>query len=55
MISKALLVGAYQRKAEEIAAQGVDLTVLIPPAWQDRRGRQAAEAIHTQAGVRSTA
>lgn len=48
MISKALLVGAYQRKAEEIAAQGVDLTVLIPPAWQDRRGRQAAEAIHTQ-------
>lgn len=48
LISKALVVGAYQRKAEEIAAHGVDLTVLIPPSWHDRRGRQAAEAIHTQ-------
>ena len=40
MVSKALVVGAYQRKAEEIAARGVDLTVLIPPAWGDRRGLQ---------------
>jgi glycosyltransferase involved in cell wall biosynthesis len=48
LISKALVVGAYQRKAEEIAAQGVELTVLIPPSWHDRRGRQAAEAIHTR-------
>ncbi|MBI1296449.1 glycosyltransferase [bacterium] len=48
LISKALVVGAYQRKAEEIAAQGVELTVLIPPSWHDRRGRQLAEAIHTQ-------
>ncbi len=48
MVSKALIVGAYQRKAEEIAALGVDLTVLIPPRWQDRRGRQQAESIHTQ-------
>ena len=47
MVSKALVVGAYQRKAEELARLGVDLTVLIPPAWNDRRGRQAAERAHT--------
>jgi glycosyltransferase involved in cell wall biosynthesis len=47
MISKALVVGAYQRKAEALARLGVDLTVLIPPAWQDRRGRQAAQLCHT--------
>jgi glycosyltransferase involved in cell wall biosynthesis len=46
MVSKALVVGAYQRKAEEIAACGVDLTVLIPPYWRDSRGHQAAEARH---------
>ncbi len=46
MVSKALVVGAYQRKAEEIARQGVELTVLIPPAWGDRRGRQVAERQH---------
>ena len=41
MVSKALIVGAYQRKAEEIARLGVDLTVLIPPSWRDRRGDQS--------------
>lgn len=40
MVSKALVVGAYQRKAEEIAKLGVDLTVLIPPVWRDARGSQ---------------
>lgn len=48
MVSKALVVGAYQRKAEELARLGVDLTVLIPPAWGDRRGSQPAEFVHTQ-------
>src|SRR5688572_25263334 len=48
MVSKALVVGAYQRKAEEIAARGVKLTVLIPPSWRDRRGRQVAAALHTE-------
>ena len=48
MVSKALVVGAYQRKAEELAALGVDLTVLIPPAWADSRGRQPAEHAHTR-------
>lgn len=44
MVSKALIVGAYQRKAEEIARLGVDLTVFVPPAWRDSRGEQVAEA-----------
>lgn len=36
MLSKALVVGAYQRKAEELAAlPGVDLTVAVPPVWQE--------------------
>ncbi len=48
MVSKALVVGAYQRKAEELAALGVDLTVVTPPAWGDARGRQPAERAHTQ-------
>lgn len=47
MISKALVVGAYQRKAEEIARLGVELTVLTPPSWRDRRGTQEAERLHT--------
>jgi glycosyltransferase involved in cell wall biosynthesis len=48
MVSKALVVGAYQRKAEELAQLGVDLTVFIPPSWGDRRGSQAAEHAHTE-------
>lgn len=45
MISKALVVGAYQRKLELIAAQpGIDLTVVVPPYW----GRQALERAHLQ-------
>ena len=47
LLSKALVVGAYQRKAEEIARLGVELTVLTPPAWRDRRGEQVAERIYT--------
>jgi glycosyltransferase involved in cell wall biosynthesis len=35
MISKALLVGAYQRKLEEIAAyDDICLTVIVPHSWQ---------------------
>jgi glycosyltransferase involved in cell wall biosynthesis len=48
MVSKALIVGAYQRKAEEIARRGVKLTVLVPPSWRDRRGWQVATALHTE-------
>lgn len=48
MVSKALVVGAYQRKAEELARLGVDLVVLTPPVWRDRRGEQVLQARHTQ-------
>ncbi len=48
MVSKALVVGAYQRKCEEMARLGLALTVLTPPGWSDRRGTQQAEALHTE-------
>ncbi|HEY3080518.1 MAG TPA: glycosyltransferase [Chloroflexota bacterium] len=36
MLSKALVVGAYQKKAEELARlPGVELTVLVPPRWSE--------------------
>ena len=39
MISKACLVGAYQRKLEEIAAcPDIDLTVVVPPEWREPGG-----------------
>lgn len=45
LLSKALVVGAYQRKCELIAAHSdIELTVLVPPAW----GNQALERIHTE-------
>jgi glycosyltransferase involved in cell wall biosynthesis len=38
MISKALVVGAYQRKLEEIAAYpDIDLTVVVPRTWAGQR------------------
>ncbi|HEV7216361.1 MAG TPA: glycosyltransferase family 4 protein, partial [Chloroflexota bacterium] len=36
MISKALVVGAYQRKLEELASlPGVELLAVIPPEWRE--------------------
>ena len=43
MLSKACIVGAYQRKLEEIAALGVNLTVVVPPYWKDERGAMPLE------------
>ena len=38
MVSKALVVAAYQRKLEEIAAHpDIDLTVVVPQAWDGQR------------------
>lgn len=37
MVSKALVRGAYQRKLEEIAAQGVELTLVTPSFWREGR------------------
>jgi len=48
MLSKACLVGIYQRKLEHIAAHGVTLRVLVPPSWRDERGEQPLERAHTQ-------
>lgn len=48
MLSKACVVGAYQRKLEALAALGVDLTVAVPPAWRDERGLLPLERAHTQ-------
>jgi len=48
MISKACVVGAYQKKLEEIARHDdVDLTVVVPPEWQDERGTLQLERVHT--------
>jgi glycosyltransferase involved in cell wall biosynthesis len=47
MISKACITGTYQRKLEEIAALGVDLTVVVPPSWADERGDTPLERVHT--------
>lgn len=49
MISKACVVGAYQRKLEELAALGdVELMVIVPPYWQEEARRIALERLHTR-------
>ena len=48
MLSKACIVGIYQRKLEHIAAAGIDLLVLVPPSWKDERGEQKLERVYTQ-------
>ncbi|NDJ60841.1 MAG: glycosyltransferase family 4 protein [Chloroflexi bacterium] len=47
MISKACLVGIYQRKLEAIARHGVTLLTLVPPAWRDERGVMPLERAYT--------
>lgn len=48
MLSKACVVGAYQRKLEELARQpDVELTVVVPPYWQEGRHRILLERAHT--------
>ncbi len=45
MISKALVVGTYQRKLEEIAKfDDIELTLIVPPMW----GETLLERVHTQ-------
>ncbi|MDX1991237.1 MAG: glycosyltransferase [bacterium] len=48
MLSKACIVGIYQRKLEEIAKQGVELLTLVPPSWRDERGETMLERAHTE-------
>lgn len=49
LLSKAMLVGTYQRKAEELAVlPGVELTVAVPPHWEEPRvGTTPLERRHT--------
>lgn len=48
MVSKACLVGAYQTKLEAIAKfDDVELTVIVPPVWQDSSGPIPLERSHT--------
>ncbi|MEA3307926.1 MAG: glycosyltransferase family 4 protein [Chloroflexota bacterium] len=48
MLSKACLVGVYQRKLEELAAApDVELVVAVPPFWRDERGVTLLERAHT--------
>ena len=49
LLSKALVVGAYQRKCELIAAHpDVELTVCVPPAWQTGDHVARLERLHTE-------
>jgi len=50
MLSKACVVGAYQRKLEEMARlPDIDLRVLVPPGWRDSaRGMLTLERAHTE-------
>ncbi len=49
MLSKALVAGAYQRKLEELAClPGVDLTLIVPASWRDRRGETRLERAFTR-------
>ncbi len=49
MVSKALVVGAYQRKLEELALQpDVELTVIVPSAWREGRKLIPLERAHTE-------
>lgn len=48
MVSKACLVGSYQRKLEELARlPDMELTVVVPPSWRDERGVVRLERAHT--------
>ena len=49
IVSKALVVGAYQRKLEELARfPDVELVAVVPPYWhEDRVGVQRLERLHT--------
>ncbi|MFQ6014992.1 MAG: glycosyltransferase [Anaerolineae bacterium] len=48
MLSKACIVGSYQRKLEELAKfPDVELTVIVPPYWRDERGVMPLEQGHT--------
>ena len=48
MVSKACVVGAYQKKLEELAALGVELLVIVPPYWQEEARKIPLERLYTR-------
>jgi len=50
MLSKACIVGAYQRKLEELAARAPEmaLMVAVPSSWKDKGGVTRLELAHTR-------
>ena len=49
IISKALVVGAYQRKLEEIARHpDVELACIVPPSWRQDGRELRLERAHTR-------
>ncbi len=49
MLSKALVVGQYQKKLEELARHAhLELTVVVPPYWRDERGVLPFERAYTR-------
>ena len=49
MISKACVRGSYQKKLEELAKfDDIELTVIVPPYWQERGRRIRLEQSHTE-------
>ncbi len=48
MISKACVVGAYQRKIEELAKfEDIELTLIVPPYWLEKGRKIPLERLHT--------
>ncbi len=48
MVSKACVVGAYQKKLEELARlPDMELTVVVPPYWRERGRVLSLERLHT--------
>ncbi len=49
ILSKALVVGQYQKKLEELARYAdLELTAIVPPYWRDERGTLAFERAFTR-------
>ena len=49
MVSKACIVGMYQKKLAAMAemAPDLDLTVVVPPFWRDEWGKTSLERVYT--------
>jgi glycosyltransferase involved in cell wall biosynthesis len=48
IVSKALVVGTYQRKLEELAKlPDIELTAIVPPGWRDPRDPRPLQRAHT--------